>query len=110
MKKRKTRSQPKKPQGVKQAQKHRKQMKRRVFEALDLPEEVLPGVPKMTLCGREDLLIENHRGVLEYGEERVRILTEMGVVCITGEELMLSELGTERIYVRGRVNSCLYEA
>ena len=84
-------------------------LQRRVFEGLDLPEELLPGVIKATFYGWERLLIENHRGVLEYGGERIRILTEAGVILITGSDLTLLEFGSERIDIRGCITGYVYE-
>lgn len=109
MKKRRMRKAPKKQDGKRQAKKRIKRLQRRVFETLELPEELVSGVPKATLYGRERLLIENHRGVLEYREDRARIATDMGVVCITGGNLALQELGSEQICISGRIGGCLYE-
>ncbi|MBR0025875.1 MAG: YabP/YqfC family sporulation protein [Clostridia bacterium] len=99
----------KKNDGKREAKKRLQKLQRRVFESLDLPEELLVGVVKATLYGKEHLLIENHKGVLEYGTDKARVVTEMGVLCITGQELILMELGTERICVRGRIDSLAYE-
>ena len=40
---------------------------KRIAEALDLPDEAVSGLPKLTLHGSEILLIENHKGIFECG-------------------------------------------
>ncbi|MEL7602048.1 MAG: YabP/YqfC family sporulation protein [Bacillota bacterium] len=82
--------------------------KRALLGALDLPVETEPTVPKLTMVGRGDLLVENHKGVLQYDKSNVRLLTHEGVLHITGENLELLELAVGRAYVRGRLAGALY--
>ena len=82
---------------------------RRVLRALDLPEEVEGSVPKLTMLGRGDLVVENHTGILQYGDELVRLTTKEGVVRIDGTGLMLTEFGSERVYLEGRIAGWRFE-
>ncbi len=84
-------------------------LRRSLLKSLDLPEETSGAAPKCTLLGRSDLLVENHGGVLQYGPDCIRLYTSEGVLAISGEELLLSELGKERAYVEGRVQGITYE-
>jgi len=82
---------------------------RRVMAALDLPEESGGHIPKLTWLGRSDLLVENHNGILQYGETCVRLFTEEGVLAITGAALNMLELGARRAYIRGEIRAAGYE-
>lgn len=82
---------------------------KRIAEALDLPDEAVSGQPKLTLHGREILLIENHKGIFECGECVVRLHTACGILRITGSALTLLELSAERLYVAGALCSVEYE-
>mgnify|MGYP000321546181 CR=1 FL=1 len=82
---------------------------RRVTEALDLPEETVSGLPKLTVQGRERMLVENHRGIFECGERVVRLHTACGILRITGEALTLLELSAERLYIAGTLCGVEYE-
>jgi sporulation protein YqfC len=79
------------------------------MDTLDLPAETLPGVPKVTMLGRETVLVENHKGILEYGPGCVRLITGLGVLRIGGTELELLQLGSELVTVSGRADSVLFE-
>jgi sporulation protein YqfC len=68
-----------------------------------LPEEVLFGVPKVVLVGEERALIENHKGVVEYGSERVRVRTDCGLLEIGGANLTLGRLGKSDLVVQGKI-------
>ncbi|MCL2545355.1 MAG: YabP/YqfC family sporulation protein [Clostridia bacterium] len=74
-----------------------------------LPEEVLFGVPKVVLVGEERALIENHRGVLEYTSERVRLRTDCGLLEIGGAELTLGHLGRSDLVVQGKITRLEYK-
>ena len=45
---------------------------KRIAEALDLPDEAVSGQPKLTLHGREILLVENHKGIFVSNSEKGR--------------------------------------
>ncbi|MEG1524247.1 MAG: YabP/YqfC family sporulation protein [Clostridia bacterium] len=82
---------------------------RRLLRALDLPQEIDLHVPKFTMLGTSDLLVENHTGILQYSDTLVRLMTPEGIVRITGHELTLTEFGSERVYLRGRIDGWQYE-
>lgn len=89
--------------------KRRRKHIRKWMDTLDLPAETLPGVPKVTMLGRDTILIENHKGILEYGPGCVRLITALGILRIGGDELELTELGKELVTVRGHADSVLFE-
>ena len=93
---------------IKTTNKRKSKWKRALLAALDLPVETEPTVPKLTLVGRSDLLVENHNGVLQYDAESVRLLTHEGVLNIQGAGLQLMELAAGRAYVRGGIAGVQY--
>lgn len=82
---------------------------RRILRALDLPEEADARVPKFTMLGSSDLMVENHSGILQYSHELVRLMTPEGIVRIVGDSLELTEFGGERVYLRGKIRGWAYE-
>lgn len=71
-------------------------------------EDVLFGVPKVVLVGGERALIENHKGVVEYGSERVRVRTDYGLLEIGGANLTLGHLGRSDLVVQGKITRLEY--
>ena len=49
-------------------------------EALEMPEELALDLPRVTLIGNVSLHIENHRGIINYSaqEVRLRVSEEIG--------------------------------
>ena len=99
----------KRPSRKRQARPHKKsKWQRALLSVLDLPVETEPTVPKLTMVGRSDLLVENHKGVLQYTPDSIRLMTHEGVLNISGQELELLELAAGRAYVRGKIAGAQY--
>ena len=51
----------------------KKQRKKRMDKMLEIPKEVYSNIPKLSVTGFEEMVIENYKGILEYEEFFVRI-------------------------------------
>jgi len=89
--------------------KRRIKLGKKIVEALDIPEEALLNVPKLTMMGKEHLLVENHKGVFEYDDGFLRLDTTEGMLRISGANLILLELSESRICVGGQIKAAEYE-
>ena len=78
-------------------------LRKNVTEALELPKEILLDLPLVSLVGREEVTIENYKGILEYGEEMVRISTAAGILRLAGKNLCLKQLSAECMVITGTV-------
>lgn len=77
----------------------------RFTEKADLPGESLPTQPLVEICGYGRVLIENHRGVTEYSDERIGIRVRFGTVCVCGEGLKLCRMSGCQLVITGRIHS-----
>jgi len=77
---------------------------------LEIPKELNSGTPKLTIVGFEEIVLENYKGILEYEENLIRIDTHMGTVIINGFNLVLNQLTTDDIFIRGAIDSIEWEA
>lgn len=77
----------------------------RLNEILDMPQEVVSNVPKLTITGFQELLVENYKGILEYEDFFIRVNTYMGIININGFNLILEQMNDENIIVKGRIES-----
>lgn len=82
---------------------------RRTSEILELPREAISNVPKITMTGFDEILIENFKGILEYENFFVRIGTYIGNVNINGFNLKLNQMNEEDILVTGKIESVGFE-
>ena len=76
-----------------------------VSKFLEIPREVISNVPKITVTGFDEVLIENFKGILEYEDYYIRINTSLGIININGFELKLENMTNDDIKVNGKVES-----
>lgn len=70
---------------------------------LELPKDLIMDLPRVTLIGDVQVLVENHRGIIEYATERIRISTSLGELVISGAGLTLRTIFPEEIAVEGKI-------
>lgn len=80
-------------------------LKEKITEVLELPKEIVLNIPKLTMIGNHDLVIENYKGVIEYESSRIRINTGIGIIKIAGIGLTIKEITSEDIIVSGEIAS-----
>lgn len=82
----------------------RSNIKTRISDSLELPKEVTLNIPILKVTGKNDIYIENHRGIIEYSSEILRINSEIGIIKIIGKNLYIKEINKEEIFIVGDVN------
>ena len=80
-----------------------------VSKFLEIPTEVISNVPKITVTGFDEVLIENFKGILEYEDYFARISTSIGIININGFNLKLNQMTDDDILVSGRIESLDFE-
>ncbi len=63
--------------------------KHKIERILELPQEVYSNMPKITITGFNELILENYKGILEYEEFFASISTFIGILNIQGSNLNL---------------------
>ena len=59
--------------------------------------------------GMDRLLVEQHRGILSYGNECIRIAATCGVLVVEGEDLRLCCMSRSQLVIRGKLRSVRME-
>ena len=68
---------------------------------LELPEEAVAGAAKVTVTAGRKALIENHRGIMEYGPEKIVISTERGKLSLSGSALRIMAMNQNDLLIGG---------
>jgi sporulation protein YqfC len=76
----------------------------------ELPKEVVLNLARISMIGNFQFHLENHRGVIEYTEETVRIGVNNGEVIIRGRDLRIKSLLADEILVEGRIEFIGFES
>ena len=96
---------------MKTVQKQSQSLKARIraaAEQLDVPDGMLRGLPQLMLDGDGQLLVERHRGIVEYGPQRIRIAAKEMTVEVLGSDLHLTAMDRDSIRIRGCIRTVAY--
>lgn len=80
-----------------------------IADFFELPHEVILDLPRITLIGNVQLYIENHRGVIAYDENQVRLAVKNGEILVSGEKLHIKNLLEEELLIKGLIRGLSYE-
>lgn len=83
-------------------------MRKWMTEKMDLPEDVMMDLPRITMIGQIHIYIENHRGLLTFADNEVRLLLKQGQLLIKGEQFVIKIILPEEILLQGKVVEVIY--
>ncbi|MCR4401790.1 MAG: sporulation protein YqfC [Firmicutes bacterium] len=75
----------------------------KLADFFEIPKNVLLDMPKLVVMGNVQLCVENHQGLIEYSQERVRVATSRGEVSVEGRDLSISRITKTELTVEGRI-------
>ena len=83
-------------------------LKRKISAAFELPKEIVLNLPVVNILGNEEIGIENYKGIVEYTSQNIRILTNCGMLRITGNKMILKHITAETIVISGKIGHVGY--
>ncbi len=75
----------------------------RMMTKLDIPEEAASNAPRIIISGGTRVLVEGHRGLLEYAGDRIAAAGPGCRILIKGEGLGLVTMDRHEMVVSGRL-------
>lgn len=70
-------------------------------DKLDLPAEAVAGDVRITATGTRRVLLENHKGLMEYGENQISINCGKTITKIRGEKLEIKAMNSQELLITG---------
>ena len=67
-------------------------------------------IPSMRLYGKSMVQILSHKGLRACSSECIEIFSDVGVICIGGRHLEITENSDEYISVKGELEKIAYES
>lgn len=68
---------------------------------LDINDSI--GGHKITIIDSKGVLIEGHRGLLDYTKNHVLIRLKKGNITVNGDNLSIIELNEDELYIKGKI-------
>jgi sporulation protein YqfC len=87
----------------------RQRLQKKLANLLEIPDDIVLDLPRITLLGNMQMLVENHKGIIEYTNDFVRIRLNRGLLVIVGESLSLGNLQAEELIVEGEITALRFE-
>lgn len=75
----------------------------RLINTFGLPPEVMLRLPLIMMVGGKSFILENHKGILEYSRERIRIRLLKGELTLLGRDLVIRSISQEEIQIQGEI-------
>jgi sporulation protein YqfC len=80
-----------------------------IAEKLDLPRDVVLNLPKITIVGESEITVENHKGVILFEENEIKVNSSVGLITITGRGFEIIFMGGSTLTLSGKFKNVSYE-
>lgn len=89
--------------GKRRRKKDKVSIKEKMGEMLEIPKELVMDTGKLTVVGQKQVFLENHKGIVEYEDYRIKVNTKEGIIQFEGEGMDIKEITSEDIMVTGKI-------
>jgi sporulation protein YqfC len=76
---------------------------------LHLPADILAGAPIITATGRNEICLENYKGIIEYNGNVIRVQTKLCKICIEGKHLNILYFTEDEMKITGHIQAIYYQ-
>lgn len=83
-------------------------LRKKATQILDLPQDVTMEMPRVTMIGSVHIYIENHRGVLRFTDNELRLLLTNGQLLVKGSTFVLRIILPEEVLLEGKIDEVRY--
>lgn len=74
-------------------------------ERLDIPSDISVGTAKLSIFGKNRVLIENHKGILHYSENEIELSAKGMTVKLLGDGLSIAAMDKSDMLITGKILS-----
>ena len=75
---------------------------------MDLPQDVMMDLPRITMIGQIHVYVENHRGLLSFTDKELRLLLKQGQLLIKGKGFVIKTILPDEILLQGKIDQVIY--
>lgn len=90
------------------AKKWSKKIKKWMTTKMELPADIMMDLPRVTMVGQLHIYIENHKGLLVFTDNELRLLLKQGQLLIKGKSFVLKTMLPEEILLEGTIEEVHY--
>lgn len=79
-----------------------------MIKNLELPQDVMMDLPRITMIGQIHIYVENYRGLITFSDKELRLLLKQGQLLIKGKGFVIKTILPEEILLEGKIDQVLY--
>jgi sporulation protein YqfC len=79
-----------------------------ITKNMNLPQDVMMDLPRITMVGQIHIYIENHRGLLTFSDREIRLLLSQGQLVVKGKAFVIKMILPEEILLEGKIDQVIY--
>lgn len=83
--------------------------KEKILNKLDFPSDISLDLPKIIVIGNREITIENHKGIIFFETNMVKINSRLGAILIQGEGFEILFIAETSITISGIFKGISYE-
>jgi len=83
--------------------------KEKILNKLDFPHDISLDLPKIIVIGNREIIIENHKGIIFFETNMVKINSRIGPIIIKGDEFEILFIAETSITISGIFQGISYE-
>lgn len=83
-------------------------VKSKIAEKLNIPQDISDGLPIVTVTGKNEIYVENYKGIIEYGKCCIKIQTKVCRVTFSGKNLEIVYYTNVDMKITGEIESICY--
>lgn len=83
--------------------------KKFLMDKLEMPREIILNLPKITVYGDNEISIENHRGIILFEKDNVKLNSTIGIIRLQGADFEILYMGGSTLVLSGRFKGIVYE-
>ncbi|TCT17054.1 sporulation protein YqfC [Natranaerovirga pectinivora] len=80
-------------------------IKKNLTQALNLPQDVTLGASLVTITGKNEVFIENYKGIIEYDTDYIKLSTKQGIIELRGKRFLINYLTDDEMKITGRISN-----
>ncbi len=77
---------------------------KKVIDFMDLPSDIIFELPRITVVGNLEILVENHKGIQKYTSEQICLRIKGGVMSVNGRKLAIKTIEKDYIELEGIID------
>ncbi len=82
----------------------------RAASFLNIPQDVIPGEPVITVTGRRNVYIENYNRIISFVDNEIRLQAKTCRVVVRGKRLEIEYYTGDDILITGLIHSVMTES